>query len=114
MSHRGAGRLFRQRADRAEQVHVGDDADHPVALALSRAFGGPIAAPSANLSGEPPPTSGVTVAATLGERIDLLLDAGETPGGVPSTLVDLTVTPPRILRHGAIPEAAVWEVLGGG
>jgi L-threonylcarbamoyladenylate synthase len=86
--------------------------DHPVALSLARAFGGPIAAPSANLSGAPPPTTADEVARDLGDRIELLLDGGPSPGGVPSTLVDLTGTTPRILRHGAIPEARVWEALG--
>jgi len=86
--------------------------DHPVALALARAFGGPIAAPSANPSGEPPPVTADEVARSLGAAIDMLLDAGPTPGGVPSTLVDLTVHPPRILRHGAVAEERVWEVLG--
>jgi L-threonylcarbamoyladenylate synthase len=87
--------------------------DHPVALALARAFGGPIAAPSANLSGEPPPTDAETVRRTLGPAIDAILDAGPTPGGVPSTLVDVTAAPIRILREGAIPSNAVWAALGG-
>jgi L-threonylcarbamoyladenylate synthase len=87
--------------------------DHPVALALARAAGFPIAAPSANPSGAPPPTTADEVAHSLGSAIDLLLDSGPTPGGVPSTLVDLTAMPPRVLRHGAVPEARVWEVLKG-
>ena len=62
---------------------------HPVALALARAFGGPIAAPSANRSGEPPPTDAETIRHTLGPSLDAILDAGPTPGGIPSTLVDV-------------------------
>ncbi len=84
---------------------------HPVALALARAFGGPIAAPSANRSGEPPPTEAETIRRTLGPSIDVILDAGATQGGVPSTLVDVAATPIRILREGAIPAAAVWAAL---
>jgi L-threonylcarbamoyladenylate synthase len=86
---------------------------HPVALALARAFGGPIAAPSANLSGEPPPTDAESIRYTLGPSIDALLDAGPTPGGIPSTLVDVTATPIRILREGAIPSSDVWAALAG-
>jgi L-threonylcarbamoyladenylate synthase len=85
--------------------------DHPVAVALARAFGGPIAAPSANPSGEPPPTDAESVRRTLGPVIDAILDGGPTPGGVPSTLVDVTATPIRILREGAIPASAVWAAL---
>jgi L-threonylcarbamoyladenylate synthase len=85
--------------------------DHPVARALARAFGGPIAAPSANLSGEPPPATAAEVRRTLGSAIEAILDAGPIAGGVPSTLVDLTVSPPRILREGAVPAEAVWAAL---
>jgi L-threonylcarbamoyladenylate synthase len=85
--------------------------DHPVALALARAFGGPIAAPSANLSGAPPPRTAEEVALALGDRIDALVDAGPTPGGVPSTLVDLSVVRPRILREGAIASERILQVL---
>jgi L-threonylcarbamoyladenylate synthase len=86
--------------------------DHPVALALARAFGGPIAAPSANPTGLAPPTTAEQVAQYLGDAIDILLDGGPSTGGVPSTLVDLTSVPPRILRHGAVAEEEVWKALG--
>jgi L-threonylcarbamoyladenylate synthase len=85
--------------------------DHPVALALARAFGGPIAAPSANPSGAPPPTTAEQVADYLAGAIDVLLDAGPSPGGVPSTILDLTTTSPRILRHGAVAEEEIWRAL---
>ncbi len=75
---------------------------HPLALALVRAAGIPITAPSANLSGADPPTTAEEVHAGLGGRIDLILDGGPTGGGLPSTILDLTAEPPRVLRAGAI------------
>ncbi|MGQ9593935.1 MAG: L-threonylcarbamoyladenylate synthase [Anaerolineae bacterium] len=79
--------------------------DHPVALGLIGAFGRPLAATSANLSGHPAPVTAEEVLAQLRGRIPLLVDGGQCPGGDPSTVLDLTVIPPRILRPGPIP----WE-----
>jgi len=62
----------------------------------------PITATSANPSSLPPPDSPEAVIAYFGERIDLLIDAGKTPGGKPSTIVDVTVSPPRVMRQGSI------------
>lgn len=76
--------------------------DHPVALALLRAFARPIVAPSANLSGDPPPRRVEEIPSLLLERVDLVIDAGDTGGGVPSTVLDVTVRPARVLRAGAI------------
>lgn len=76
---------------------------HPVALALCRALGGPVTAPSANPSGQAPPTSAGGVLGAFAGSIDLVLDGGETAGGPPSTVVDATVDPPRVLRLGAVP-----------
>lgn len=75
--------------------------DHPVALALLRAFGRPIIAPSANFSGDLPPASMEEVSQQLLEVVDVAIDAGRT-GGVPSTVLDVTTRPARILRAGAI------------
>ena len=75
---------------------------HPLALALVRAAGIPITAPSANLSGVDPPTTAQEVLAGLGGRIDLILDGGPTAGGLPSTIVDVTAEPPRVVRRGAV------------
>jgi L-threonylcarbamoyladenylate synthase len=65
------------------------------------------------LSGHAPPRTAQAVMADLAEKIDLILDAGPTPGGVESTVLDLSVDPPRILRRGArvdeIEEALVEE-----
>ena len=75
---------------------------HAVARALAAALAGPITAPSANRSGEAPPTTAAEVLRVFDGRIDVVLDAGPTPGGLPSTVLDLTVDPPRVLREGAV------------
>lgn len=87
--------------------------DHPVTAALLAALDAPLAATSANLSGRPAPDTAQGVLDQLAGRIALLIDGGTCPGGVASTVVDLTVSPPRILRHGGIPEAAIQNALGG-
>jgi L-threonylcarbamoyladenylate synthase len=76
---------------------------HNVALALIRESGCPISAPSANLAGKPSPTSARHVLDDLGGRIDAILDAGPTHIGVESTVLDLTVDPPQVLRPGGTP-----------
>ncbi len=75
---------------------------HPLALALVRIAGIPITAPSANPSGAEPPRTAGEVLAGLSGRIDLILDGGPTAGGLPSTILDLTTEPPRVVRAGAI------------
>ena len=75
--------------------------DHEVARALLRAAG-PMAVTSANISGQPSPSTAQEVLAQLGGRIDLIIDGGATPGGVPSTLVDCTGKELKILREGPI------------
>lgn len=75
--------------------------DHEVARALLRAAG-PMAVTSANISGQPSPSTAQEVLAQLGGRIDLIIDGGTTPGGVPSTLVDCTGNELKILREGPI------------
>ncbi|MDQ2807830.1 MAG: L-threonylcarbamoyladenylate synthase, partial [Chloroflexota bacterium] len=76
---------------------------HPIALGLIRAAGVPIAAPSANRFTRPSPTRAADVAADLDGRLPLILDGGPTQHGVESTVLDLTCSPPRLLRPGAIP-----------
>lgn len=76
--------------------------DHPVARELLRAAG-PMAVTSANLSGSESPRSAQEVMAQLGGRVPLVLDGGETPGGVASTVVDATGVEPVIVRAGPIP-----------
>ena len=75
--------------------------DHPAALALLRASG-PLAVTSANLSGGANASTAGQVLEQLDGRFDLLLDGGATPGGVPSTVVDMTGTQPKVLRQGPI------------
>ncbi len=85
---------------------------HPVALALIRAAKTPIAAPSANRFGHTSPTTAQHVLDDLGDRIDLILDAGPTPVGVESTVLDLTGPVPTILRPGGLPREAIEAVVG--
>jgi L-threonylcarbamoyladenylate synthase len=85
---------------------------HPVALALLKAANIPIAAPSANRSTLLSPTRAEHVLRGLDGRIDLLLDAGPTPGGLESTVLDVTTDPPRLLRPGLISPAELEAVIG--
>lgn len=76
--------------------------DHAVALALLHAVGHPLAAPSANPYQRVSPTTAAHVLEGLGERVDLILDAGPCRLGIESTIVDVTSDPPRILRLGSL------------
>ena len=86
--------------------------DHPVTLAVIRAAGVPIAAPSGNLSGRPSPTSAADMLEDMDGRIDAVFDGGPCGVGVESSILDLTVTPPRLLRAGGLPLEALQSVLG--
>ncbi|WP_047150773.1 L-threonylcarbamoyladenylate synthase [Aneurinibacillus tyrosinisolvens] len=86
--------------------------DHPLALALIRAAGLPIAAPSANLSGRPSPTTGRHVQEDLEGRIAGILDGGPTGIGVESTVVDVTGEVPLILRPGGITAEQIADITG--
>ena len=86
--------------------------DHPDTLAVIRALGRPLACPSANLSGRPSPKSADEVLAQLDGRIDAVLDGGPCAVGVESTILDLTVTPYRILRQGGLSREAIECALG--
>ena len=85
---------------------------HAVALALIKESNRPIAAPSANLAGKPSPTSAKHVFDDLNGRIDAILDGGPTCIGVESTVLDLSVEPPQVLRPGGTPMEALRRVLG--
>jgi len=76
-----------------------------VARAVCAAVGRPMTATSANRSGEPATADPDVVERTLGDSLDLLIDAGPTPGGLPSTIVDVTENTPRLVRAGAVS----WE-----
>ncbi len=85
--------------------------DHPIALALIRAAGTPIAAPSANRFSRPSPTSAQHVLSDLDGRVDIVLDGGPTQVGVESTIVDLTGQRPAVLRPGGLPLEKLREHL---
>jgi L-threonylcarbamoyladenylate synthase len=85
---------------------------HPVAQSLLRAVGKSIAAPSANRSGRVSPTTAAHVAAELGERVALILDAGPCPVGLESTVLDLTGTVPVLLRPGGVALEELTDLLG--
>jgi L-threonylcarbamoyladenylate synthase len=85
---------------------------HPVAQALLRAFGAPIAAPSANRFGRVSPTTAEHVRRDLGDEVDLVLEGGESEVGIESTIVDLSRGRAVLLRPGAISQADLEQVLG--
>lgn len=80
---------------------------HAVALGLCRASGGVLTATSANVSGRPATGDPEEVVASLGPHVDIVLDAGKTGGGLPSTIVDVSALEPRLVRGGVIP----WETV---
>ena len=84
---------------------------HPAALAILRAFGGPVVAPSANLSGHVSPTTAAHVQGDLEGRIDLIVDGGPVTVGVESTIVGC-FDQPMLLRPGGLPREAIERVLG--
>ncbi|MDB5375037.1 MAG: threonylcarbamoyl-AMP synthase, partial [Belnapia sp.] len=86
--------------------------DHPLALALLRAAGVPVAAPSANRSGQVSPTTAAHVLAGLAGRIAAVLDDGPCAVGVESTVLDLTGGGPVLLRPGGVPVEALEALLG--
>lgn len=86
--------------------------EHPLALAIIRASGLPIAAPSANRSGKPSPTTAQHVWEDLNERISAVIDGGSTGIGVESTVIDCTSEIPQILRPGGVTKEQLEAVLG--
>lgn len=78
------------------------NSSHPVARMLVTGARCPLTATSANLSGQKSCSSATEVAESLGNTVDLIIDGGETEGLMPSTIVDLTVSPPKIVREGII------------
>ncbi len=86
--------------------------NHPMALALLRAFGGGLAAPSANRFGAVSPTAAWQVRADFGNQVDMVLDGGSCRYGLESTIVSLLGPRPRVLRFGALPVQALRDALG--
>ena len=110
--------IFKKSARVSDVVTGGQDTvavrmpKNKVALSLIRAFGGPIAAPSANLSGRPSGTTARHVLQDLGGKIDMILDAGSVEVGVESTVLDISTCPATILRPGAVTTEQLKEVIG--
>ena len=88
--------------------------DHPIALGVLRAFGAPVVCPSANLTGRRAPMSASDVLEDLDGVIDLVLDGGETNDRIPSTVLDVTQVPARLLREGKITRAELEVFLAVG
>lgn len=88
------------------------DSSHSLARLLVQSAGIPITATSANVSGGTGCSSADEVEQQLGDRIDLIIDGGITPGGLPSTIIDLTGSPHRIIREGAISTQLLRPFLG--
>lgn len=86
--------------------------NHQVALSLLKAFGGPLAAPSANKTTETSPTKPEHVMSSMDGLIDLILNGGRTTAGIESTIIDLTATPPRLLRPGPICPSELQAIVG--
>lgn len=86
--------------------------DHPLASALLREAGLPIAAPSANPAGRISPTTAAHVRAALGDRVDMILDGGAAPIGLESTVLDITGERPVLLRPGGLAREDIEAVLG--
>lgn len=101
----------------SEAIHAGSHGvglrspDHAVALAVLNAAGRPLTLTSANLSGEPDTTTAADAMAALNGRVDLILDAGPTALGHPSTVLNLAVQPPVILREGGVSADRLREFL---
>jgi len=84
--------------------------NHPVPLALIEGLGAPITGTSANLTGSPSPDTAEEVHQQMGDRVNLVIDGGRCPGGMDSTVLDLTGETPRILREGAISREEIERV----
>jgi L-threonylcarbamoyladenylate synthase len=87
--------------------------DHPLTRRLIERAGVPLAAPSANRSEQVSPTTAHHVLESLGDKVDLILDAGPCGHGIESTVIDCTVTPPRILRPGPLDREHLESAAGG-
>lgn len=86
--------------------------DHPVALALIRATGRPLAAPSANISGRPSPTSAAHVAEDFPTGLAGIVDGGPCHVGLESTILNMTTQPPSLLRPGGLSREALQDLIG--
>jgi L-threonylcarbamoyladenylate synthase len=88
--------------------------DHDELREMIRRCGGAIAATSANISGQPDALDAKSARRYLGDRVSMVVDGGRVRGGTPSTVVDCTVVPPRVLRQGALSEEVLLDALARG
>ena len=86
--------------------------DHDLVRRMVRDLGGPVTGTSANRAGAPAPVSAAEVAFQLGEMVELIIDGGRSRDRAESTVVDITATPPMVLREGAVSREEVEKVLG--
>ena len=86
--------------------------DHPATLRIIELAGVPIAAPSANISGKPSPTTAQHVRHDIDGMVEAIVDGGDCRVGLESTIIDLSVSPPRLLRPGGVSLEQLREVLG--
>lgn len=84
---------------------------HPVAQALTSMLNGPLTSTSANISGDQSLATAKEVFSDLGGMIDLIIDGGKTPGQMPSTIVDVTFSPPQLVREGVVPFSEILTFL---
>jgi L-threonylcarbamoyladenylate synthase len=109
--------VFKSRAALPESLTVRSGkigvrlAGHPVAAALAKQVGSPVTGTSANLSGRPGCHRVESLDPAITGGVDLVLDAGRLEGGAGSTVVDVTVEPPRVLREGQVGAAELWRTL---
>lgn len=110
--------VLRRRDNVPDQVTAGLDTvgmrcpAHPLCRAVIQAADVPVAAPSGNTSGRPSPTTAAHMLEDMDGRIDAILDGGPCSVGVESTIVDLTVQPPRLLRPGGVTLEELRDALG--
>jgi L-threonylcarbamoyladenylate synthase len=86
--------------------------NHKVALILIEKSGGALVGTSANIHRQPPPKTAEEAIEQLGDHVDYVIDSGLAPGGKPSTVIDLTMSPPRIVRRGPVTREDIESVLG--
>jgi L-threonylcarbamoyladenylate synthase len=84
--------------------------DHELCRRIVSAAGGVLTGTSANLTGQPSAATAEAVMNQLGGTLDLIVDGGPTPGGAPSTVLDLTLDPPRLIREGVLCRSVLEEV----
>ena len=84
--------------------------DNKIAFGLIKKAGVPVVAPSANISGNKPPTSAAEVLRDLDGKVEIVIDGGKTAIGIESTVVDMTGRRPKVLREGAIPKAEIERI----